>query len=103
MVLVSGIALFVQAFCVALATASRDHRPFWRSLVDAVRQGAGLGAALAASGTLIALAERPMGVGYLPVFLMPLVLAQCAIRRYAGSRETCGQTIRALSALTEIG
>ncbi len=103
MVLVSGIALFVQAFCVALATASRDHRPFWRSLVDEVRQGAGLGAALAASGTLIALAERPMGVVALPVFLIPLVLTQFAIRRYAGIRETYGQTIRALSRLTEIG
>jgi hypothetical protein len=103
MVLVSGIALFVQSVCVALATAARDHRPFWRSLVDEVRQGAGLGAALAASGTLIALAERPMGIVALPVFLVPLVLTQFAIRRFAGIRETYGQTIRALSRLTEIG
>jgi hypothetical protein len=103
MVLVSGIALLVQAFCVALAIASRDHRPFWRSLADEVRQGAGLGAALAASGTLIALAERPMGIVALPVFLVPLVLTQFAIRRFAGVRETYGQTIRALSRLTEIG
>jgi hypothetical protein len=103
MVLVSGIALFVQSVCVAMATASRDHRPFWRSLVDEVRQGAGLGAALAASGTLIALAERPMGIVALPVFLVPLVLTQFAIRRFAAIRETYGQTIRALSRLTEIG
>jgi hypothetical protein len=103
MVLVSGVALFVQSWCVALATASRDHRPFWRSLLDEVRQGAGLGAALAASGTLIALAERPMGIVALPVFLVPLVLTQFAIRRFAGIRETYGQTIRALSRLTEIG
>ncbi len=103
MVLVSGIALLVQAFCVALATASRDHRPFWRSLADEVRQGAGLGAALAASGTLIALAERPMGIVALPVFLVPLILTQFAIRRFAAVRETYGQTIRALSRLTEIG
>jgi hypothetical protein len=103
MVLVSAVALLAQAFCVALATASRDHRPFWRSLADEVRQGAGLGAALAASGTLIALAERPMGLVALPVFLVPLVLTQFAIRRFAGVRETYGQTIRALSRLTEIG
>ena len=39
----------------------------------------------------------------MPVFLVPLVLTQFAIRRYARDRGTYGQTIRALSRLTEIG
>lgn len=103
MVAVSAIALVVQSLAVALATASRDHRPVWRALVDELRQAAGLSTALATSGALIALAERPMGIVALPVFLVPLVLTQFAVRRFAGVRETYGQTIRTLSRLTEIG
>lgn len=103
MVVVSLSALLTQSVCVSLATASRDRLPVWRSLVDELRQAAGLSAALAASGTLIALAERPMGIVALPVFLVPLVLTQFAVRRFAGVRATYGQTIRSLSRLTEIG
>ncbi len=103
MVAVSAIALLVQSLAVALATASRDHLSLWRALVDEVRQAAGLSTALATSGALIALAERPMGIAALPVFLVPLVLTQFAVHRFAGIRETYGQTIRTLSRLTEIG
>jgi hypothetical protein len=103
MVLVSAIALFVQSACVAISTASRDHRPLWRSFADELRQAAGLSTALATSGALIALAERPMGIVAVPVFLVPLVLTQFAVRRFAGIRETYGQTIRSLAQLTEIG
>ncbi|MEO8827936.1 HD domain-containing phosphohydrolase [Lapillicoccus sp.] len=103
MVVVSGLALLVQSVCVALSTASREHRPLWRLLVDELRQAVGLSTALATSGALIALAERPMGIVALPVFLVPLVLTQFAVRRFAGIRVTYGQTIRALSRLTEIG
>lgn len=103
MVVVSAVALLVQSLVVALTTASRDHRPVWRALADEVRQAAGLSTALATSGALIALAERPMDIAALPVFLVPLVLTQFAVRRFAGIRETYGQTIRTLSRLTEIG
>ena len=103
MVVVSLLALLTQSLCVALSTASREHLPVWRSIADELRQAVGLSTALAASGALIALAERPMGVVALPVFLVPLVLTQFAVRRFAGVRATYGQTIRTLSRLTEIG
>lgn len=103
MVLVSVVALLVQSLCVAVSTSSRDHRPFWRALTDELRQALGLSTALATSGALIALAERPLGIFAIPVFLVPLVLTQFAIRRFASIRETYGQTIRALARLTEIG
>ncbi len=103
MVVVSALALLAQSAAVALATAARDHRPFLRSVADEIRQAAGLSTALATAGALIALAERPMGIVALPVFLVPLVLTQFAVRRFAGIRETYGQTIRTLSRLTELG
>ena len=103
MVVVSAVALFAQSAFVALATAARDHRPLVQSVVDEVRQAAGLSTALATSGALIALAERPMGIVALPVFLVPLVLTQFAVLRFAGIRKTYGQTIRTLSRLTELG
>jgi hypothetical protein len=103
MVIVSAVALLAQSAVVALATAARDHRPFLRSVADEVGQAVGLSTALATSGALIALAERPMGIVALLVFLVPLVLTQFAVRRFAGIRATYGQTIRTLSRLTELG
>ena len=60
-------------------------------------------AALSATGALIALAERPLGVLALPLFLVPLVLTQFALRQYAAIRRTYSQSVRVLSRLTEIG
>lgn len=103
MLAVSVVALFAQGVLVAVSAAVRDHLPLWQSIVDELRQAIGLSAALAASGALIALAERPMGIIALPIFLVPLVLTQFAVRRFARVRATYRQTIRTLSRLTEIG
>ncbi len=100
---VSAVALLTQGAFVALSVAVRDHLPVFRSILEELRQAVGLSAALAASGALIALAERPMGIVALPIFLIPLVLTQFAVRRFAGVRATYRQTIRTLSRLTEIG
>lgn len=103
MVAVSGVALVTQGMCVAMSTSAREHRPLLPTVVDELRQALGLSTALAASGALIALAERPMGFCALPVFLVPLVLTQFAIRRFASIRRTYGQTIRTLSRMTQVG
>jgi len=100
---VSVLALVAQGAIVAVAAAVRDHLPVWQSIVDELREAVGLSTALAASGALIALAERPMGIIALPIFLVPLVLTQFAVRRFARVRATYRQTIRTLSRLTEIG
>jgi len=63
----------------------------------------GLTAALSATGALVALAERPLGVVAIPLFLFPLGLTQFAVRRHSAIRRTYGQTIRSLSRLTEFG
>jgi hypothetical protein len=103
MVLISVVALSTEAVVAAVARAARDHAPLVRSLIDETRGAFGLTAALSTTGALIALAERPLGLIAIPLFLFPLLLTQFAVRRYATVRATYRQTIRALSRLTEIG
>jgi len=59
MVLVSALALTIQVFLLAFVRAGRSHAPIARTLEDEFRAAFGLTAALSATGTLIALAERP--------------------------------------------
>ena len=101
MLLVSVLALTIQVFLLAFVRAGRSHAPFARTLEDEFRAAFGLTAALSATGTLIALAERPLGLAAIPLFLFPLVLTQFAVRRHSTIRRTYRQTIRTLSRLTE--
>ncbi len=103
MVAVSALALLAHSLVMATVVSVEDHIPWRVAILDELRQMVGLSTALAASGALIALAEPALGVLAVPVFLIPLVLTQFAVRRYAGIRETYTQTIRALSRLTEVG
>jgi hypothetical protein len=101
MVFVSALALTIQIVLLASLRAGRSHAPFARTLEDEFRAALGLTAALIATGTLIALAERPLGIVAIPLFLFPLVLTQFAVRRHSTIRRTYRQTIRTLSRLTE--
>jgi hypothetical protein len=102
MVLVSALALSIEVGLMASIRAARSHAPFRRTLVDEFRAAFGLNAALSTTGALIALAERPMGLVAIPLFLFPLVLTQFAVRRQSAIRRTYRQTIRTLSRLTEL-
>jgi hypothetical protein len=103
MVLISVVALTVEVFLLASVRAARSHAPFLRTLKDEFRAASGLTAALSATGALIALAERPLGIVAIPLFLIPLVLTQFAVRRQGAIRRTYRQTIWTLSRLTELG
>jgi hypothetical protein len=103
MVLISALALTVEVFLLALVRAMRSHAPFLRTLEDESRAASGLTAALSATGAIIALAERPLGIVAIPLFLFPLVLTQFAVRRQSVIRRTYRQTIRTLSGLTDVG
>ena len=100
---IAAIGLFTFLGLSALVMASRSAGSLRQAFLDEVRSGAGLGLALSATGALIALAERPLGVLALPLFLVPLVLTQFALRQYAAIRATYAQTVRVLSRLTEMG
>jgi len=97
----AGLAAFL--FLTALTRAARLHQGLRQAVADELRAGAGLGLALSSSGTLVALAARPLGLAALPLFLIPLVLTQFALRQYAAIRRTYAQTVRVLSRLTELG
>ena len=103
MVLVSALALTVEVLLLALGRSARSQAPFLRTVQDEFTATFGLTAALSATGALVALAERPLGVVAVPLFLFPLGLTQFAVRRQSAIRRTYGQTIRTLSRLTEFG
>lgn len=99
-VIVAGV---VDALLAAVVRASRDRAPLRPVLRDELRAELGIGAAIGATGALIALAAGVMGYWALPVFLVPLLLTQFSFRRYAAIRATYLQTIRSLSRVTEVG
>jgi HD domain len=103
MVVISAFALTIEVLLLAVMRATRSHAPFVRTFQDEFIGAAGLTAALSATGALVALAERPLGVVAIPLFLFPLGLTQFAVRRQSAIRRTYGQTIRTLSRLTELG
>ena len=103
MVIISALALTVEVSLMASARAVRSHAPFLRTLKDEFRAASGLTAAISATGALIALAELPLGLAAIPLFLFPLVLTQFAVRRQSVIRRTYRQTLRTLSRLTELG
>jgi hypothetical protein len=103
MVLISALALTVEVSLMASVRAARSHAPLLRTFRDEWRAAFGLSTALSATGALVALAERPMGLVAIPLFLVPLFLTQFAVRRQSAIRRTYRQTIRTLSRLTELG
>jgi hypothetical protein len=103
MVFISVFALTVEVLLLTLVRAARAHAPFLRTFQDEFTAAFGLTAALSTTGALVALAERPLGVLAIPLFLFPLGLTQFAVRRQSAIRRTYGQTIRTLSRLTEFG
>ena len=103
LVFVVALALVTDAIVAAAIRAGRDRAPYRPVLRDELRAQVGIGAAIGASGALIALAASIMGYWAFPVFVVPLLLTQFAFRRYAAIRETYLQTVRALSRVTELG
>jgi hypothetical protein len=103
MVLICAFALTLEVLLSATVRAARSQAPFLRTFQDEFLAAFGLTAALSTTGAIVALAERPLGVVAIPLFLFPLVLTQFAVRRQNAVRRTYGQTIRTLSRLTEFG
>ncbi len=99
-VLLCGV---VDALLAALARSGREGTPFVAAARDEFRALIGIGSAIGATGVLIALAAQVMGYWALPLFALPLLVAQFSFRRYASIRATYDQTILALSRVTEVG
>ncbi|MFF7972118.1 HD-GYP domain-containing protein [Streptomyces sp. NPDC007905] len=101
------IALLVlTALCDAVLAAALVHSrtgwPFTPLLRDELRGLLGIGSAVCATGSVMALAVAVTGLWALPVFCLPLLLTQLSVRRYAAVRATYRQTIASLARATEI-
>lgn len=92
-----GDAVLAAAFARA-----RSGRPYGALLRGALRASGGIGPAIGATGVAIALATAVAGLWALPVFSLPLLLTQCALRRCAAVRATNRQTVASLARATEI-
>ncbi|MFD7404920.1 HD-GYP domain-containing protein [Streptomyces sp. NPDC059866] len=98
--------LTVSVLCDAMLAAALAHSrtgwPFGPLLRDELRAMPGIGSAVCATGAVMALAVAVVGLWALPVFCLPLLLAQVSLRRYAAVRTTYRQTIASLARATEI-
>ncbi|GIH52240.1 HD-GYP domain-containing protein [Microbispora rosea] len=97
------IMLVADVVIAAMHRADQVRTAFAVAVRDEIRMAAPLGAAVAASGILLALASHSMDMTALPAFAAPLLVTQVAFRKYAGIRATYLQTVRALSRVTEVG
>ncbi|WP_432054163.1 HD-GYP domain-containing protein [Streptomyces sp. bgisy022] len=96
------LATLGDAVLAAGLARSRTGWPFWPLLRDELRAVPGIEAAVIATGAVMALAVAVVGLWALPVFSVPLLLAQLSHRRYAAVRATYRQTIASLARATEI-
>ncbi|MFD7319904.1 HD-GYP domain-containing protein [Streptomyces sp. NPDC059875] len=100
------LLLLLTALCDAVLAAlmlrARTLYPYGPLLRDELRALLGIGSAVCATGAVMALGAAAAGLWALPVFCVPLLLAQVSFRRYAAVRTTNRQTIASLARATEI-
>ncbi|RST18468.1 metal-dependent phosphohydrolase [Streptomyces sp. WAC05374] len=100
------LLLVLTALCdavlAALLVRARTGHPYGPLLRGELHALLGIGSAVCATGVVIALAVAVAGLWALPVFCVPLLLAQLSFRRYAAVRDTYRQTIASLARATEI-
>lgn len=98
-----AVMLVVDVAIAAMHRGEQVRTAFSVAVRDELRMAAPLGAAVGASGILLALASHSMDMTALLAFAAPLLVTQVAFRKYAGIRATYLQTVRALSRVTEVG
>ncbi|WP_219461074.1 HD-GYP domain-containing protein [Nonomuraea rhizosphaerae] len=103
MVTLITLTLLIDVLIAAMLRAEQVRTAFKVAVRDELNMAFPLGAAVAASGVLLALATHSMDLVALLVFAAPLLVTQVAFRKYAGIRATYLQTVRALSRVTEVG
>jgi len=99
---VAALAALCDAVLAALQQGARAGLRFAPALEDQLRSLAGIGSAVVATGLLLSLLAGEVGLWALPLFCVPLLLAQASFRRAAAVRATTGQTIETLARATEV-
>lgn len=103
MAIAAAVGVAVDLGLSAAADATSKRAPFFPILRNELTAQAPLAVATAATGILMALSVRVMGLWALLVFCVPLLVTQFSFRRFASISTTYRQTIRALSRVTEVG
>ncbi|GAA4818184.1 metal-dependent phosphohydrolase [Streptomyces ziwulingensis] len=97
-----ALTVLCDAVLAAGTARARTGRPFGPLLREELRGRVGITAAVCATGAVMALAVAVVGLWALPVFSVPLLLAQLSYRRCAAVRATYRQTIASLARATEV-
>ncbi|MFJ7128169.1 HD-GYP domain-containing protein [Streptomyces sp. NPDC098101] len=105
-VLLLGLLLVLtflwDAVLAALLLRARTGYPYGPLLRDELRALLGIGSAVCATGTVMALGVAAAGLWALPVLAVPLLLTQVSYRRYEAVRTVNRQTIASLARATEV-
>ncbi|GAA2820066.1 metal-dependent phosphohydrolase [Kitasatospora paracochleata] len=99
---VAALAGLWDAVLAAVLERSRSGLRFAAALEDQLRSLLSIGTAIVATGLLLSLLAGEVGLWALPLFCVPLLLAQTSFRRAAAVRATTGQTIETLARATEV-
>ncbi|MFJ5834282.1 HD-GYP domain-containing protein [Streptomyces sp. NPDC093089] len=102
LVLLLVLTALCDAVLAALVLRARTGFPYGPLLRDELRALLGIGSAVCATGTVMALGVAAAGPWALPVLAVPLLLTQVSFRRYAAVRTVNRQTIASLARATEI-
>ncbi|MER5808220.1 HD domain-containing protein [Streptomyces sp. NPDC002033] len=102
LLLLLGLSALCDAVLAAALAGDRTGRPYGPLLRDELRAQLGVGAAICATGVVMALGVAVAGLWALPVFSVPLLLTQMSFHRIAAIRTTYRQTITSLARATEI-
>ncbi|MFJ9337881.1 HD-GYP domain-containing protein [Streptomyces sp. NPDC101733] len=97
-----GLTALCDAVLAAVTAGARTGWPYGPLLRDELRAQLGVGAAICATGVVMALGVAVAGLWALPVFSVPLLLTQMSFHRIAAIRTTYRQTITSLARATEI-
>src|SRR5690606_27205223 len=100
---VEGASCLTDVLIAEMTRAEAVRGRYGIALRNEIRAKMALCAATSATAMLIAVATTAMGQAALLIFTVPILVTQFAFRRYAGTRATYLQTIRALSRVTEVG
>ncbi|MEU8496809.1 HD domain-containing protein [Streptomyces lavendulae] len=102
LLLLLGLTALCDAVLAAVSARSRTGWPYGPLLRDELRARLGIGAAICATGVVMALGVAVAGLWALPVFSVPLLLTQTSFHRITAIRTTYRQTITSLARATEI-
>ncbi|WP_052109321.1 HD-GYP domain-containing protein [Knoellia sinensis] len=98
----AAAGLYADVVLTGLVRAHRKHLPVLATWREELEEAQALTLSVVAAGPLVAFLAPVIGLVALPLGLLPMVLTNVAVRRYAANRATYRQTIAALSKLTEV-